>query len=262
MALETVEDVAVDGDMLITLRNPNPLFAVWNNNQDHLPITPVWPEPTLEFGLDDPCLLSLASNKSHSGQAHRIISSQAESDKAESLYPTHPTPPKIRTTPSELQYRVSSKHLISASSYFRAMLQGPWTEGITSDASQHNVDARDWNTQAFEILLDILHGNGQKIPKYVDLELFAHMAVLVDYYNCHNAVKFISDAWFEKLAKSYAVPEEYCRDSVLWLLIAHVFEKWTIIDVLKRRAVREAKGPFQSLNLPIPKDSIGMIPQH
>lgn len=53
-----------------------------------------------------------------------------------------------------------------------------------------------------------------------------------------------SDTWFEKLANSYAVPEEYCRDTALWLLISHVFGKRTIIDAFERRAFQGARGPF------------------
>lgn len=91
---------------------------------------------------------------------------------------------------SELRFCVSSRHLILASPCFQTMLQGSWKESLPTESLLRTVDASDWHIEALKIMLDIIHGHSHKIPRYISLALLAHIAVVVDYYKCHDAVKF------------------------------------------------------------------------
>jgi hypothetical protein len=123
---------------------------------------------------------------------------------------------------SRIRFRLSSRHLISASPYFRRMLTGPWKENASRADRLYKVTASDWSEDAFKLLMDIVHGNSQNVPRSINLELLAKIAVMVDYYKCYDVVKFYSDTWIEGLGNAMKVTN-YSRDFVLVLFVSCVF---------------------------------------
>lgn len=56
--------------------------------------------------------------------------------------------------PPDIEFRVSSRHLILASPFFKAALNGPWEESMSSSVDGcRRIYAADWDPQAFLILM-------------------------------------------------------------------------------------------------------------
>ncbi|KAL1853951.1 hypothetical protein Daus18300_011618 [Diaporthe australafricana] len=199
-------DLDVEGDVILTLQNPNAPFAHAEDEGS---------EPEQSTGSK--------------GEDHQVL------------------------------FRLSSRHLISASPYFRAMLTGPWRENTSrSDDSLYTLDASDWDEEAFQILMNILHGNFKDLTQSVDLELLGKIAVLVDYYKCHDAVTIYAELWMTGLRKEKYVAEDQCRDLALWLFVSYVFNEGHTFHETTLQAMQQTRGPLRTFNLPIPGYIIGM----
>lgn len=139
------------------------------------------------------------------------------------------------------------------------MLDGNWKESTLTSDLHYLLDASDWDTDAFQIIMDIIHGRSRRVPRSLNLELLAKVAVLVDYYDCHDTVKFFSDTWIENLQTWKHRSPQLCRDLILRLCISYVFNQAPTIHEMLHFVVREARGPLQTLGLPLPKRMIGMF---
>lgn len=159
-----------------------------------------------------------------------------------------------------MRFRLSSRHLILVSPYFRAMLTGPWAENSSRAGSMYTASASDWDEEALTILMDIIHGHGERIPRSMSLELLAKIAVLVDYYKCHKIVKFYSDTWIEgTLGRGETnLPQRYSRDLILFLFIACIFAQHKIFKDLTLILVRKIRGPVRTLGLAFPDGLLGL----
>lgn len=93
----------------------------------------------------------------------------------------------------EIRMLVSGKHLELASSYFEKMFSGPFTEAKADHSGLRRVTATDWDPEAFNIMLTIIHGYHRDIPRSLDLEMLAKLAMIVDYYECHEIIKLHAD---------------------------------------------------------------------
>ncbi|KAH8743933.1 hypothetical protein F5883DRAFT_379155, partial [Diaporthe sp. PMI_573] len=82
----------------------------------------------------------------------------------------------------DIRFRLSSKHLKSASPIFKAMLDGNWKESNLTSDLHYTLHTSDWDTEALQVIMDILHGRSQRVPRSIPLELLAKIAVLVDYW--------------------------------------------------------------------------------
>jgi hypothetical protein len=158
--------------------------------------------------------------------------------------------------PSEVELRVSSRHLILASPYFKAALSGPWREAVSISADcSRCIYADDWDPEALLILMDIIHSRNRRVPRRVSLELLAKIAVLVDYYQCHEAVEVFAEIWLQKLKDD--VPAKINRELVLWLCVSWVFSNAEVFASVTSIAVHQSLEPLPTLGLPIPGKIVG-----
>lgn len=155
----------------------------------------------------------------------------------------------------EVRMKLSSKHLILASTYFKKMLHDPWKEGIALASSSYTINATEWGIEAMLILMNIIHGRVRSVPRSISLDILAQIAVLVDYYDCHEVVELFSECWIRDL--SHNLPDEYGRDLILWIAISWVFSQETLFEAMTEVAVKKSKGPLQTLGLPIPQRIVG-----
>ncbi|KAK4196094.1 hypothetical protein QBC40DRAFT_342952 [Triangularia verruculosa] len=114
-------------------------------------------------------------------------------------------------------FLVSSRHLILASPMFKAMLTGVWEEGDKNNGTAE-VGAEDWDTEALVIVMNVLHSHYRQVPKKVSLEMLAKIAIIVDYYQIHEALQIIASLWINALKKS--LPDSPGRDVTLWILVS------------------------------------------
>ncbi|KAK4149057.1 hypothetical protein C8A00DRAFT_19216, partial [Chaetomidium leptoderma] len=162
--------------------------------------------------------------------------------------------------PSEIQLRVSSRHLILASPYFKAALNGPWREAasVSADCSQ-DVYAYDWDPQAFLILMHIIHARNRQVPRLVSLELLAKIAVLVDYYECYEAVEVFAELWLQGLKSQSQLPAQVNRELTLWLCVSWIFGDADVFTSVTSTALQQSQGPLPTLGLPIPERIVEVI---
>jgi hypothetical protein len=154
------------------------------------------------------------------------------------------------------RFRVSSRHLILASPHFKRMLESGFKEGHTLMSNGTvELNESDWDPQAVLILMDVIHGRTRKVPRTVTLEMLAKLAVLADYYECHEIVEVWVELWIHALKVS--IPKRFCRDLVLWICISWVFRQPEQFREATATALRQSKEPIPKMSLPIPEGIIG-----
>jgi hypothetical protein len=149
-----------------------------------------------------------------------------------------------------VRIRVSSKHLILASSYFKRSLQSGLAESCALQAHGHvEVNMKEHDPEAMLIVMNSIHGRNRRIPSSVDVNMLTKIAVLVDYIQSHETIEPFSDRWIEKMEEK--IPKIYCRELVHWLCISYVFDKASIFKTVTHTALCQATGPVAEIGVPI-----------
>ena len=165
-----------NADTIIILRSPgNPeYFALWDNS----PFENLDALAQLPFSLAAEDIETMNTNDTTVHQA------PTEGITTTGLEHTIPDVPV-----GSVLYCVSSRHLTLASPVFRKMLSPDgFREGYKKPDGRYYIVAEDWEEEAFLIFLNMLHLRGRKVPRYANLELLAKVGILVDYYDCEDAV--------------------------------------------------------------------------
>ncbi|OCK99817.1 uncharacterized protein K441DRAFT_626854 [Cenococcum geophilum 1.58] len=148
--------------------------------------------------------------------------------------------------------QVSSSHLRLASPYFKRMFRSGWLEGEALRI-QRRVEIRLQNGEdpdALLIILNIIHGHTRRVPQVVDLTMLAKIAVLVDFYECYEAVEIFSNMWIDSLKD---LPQSIGTKLTQWIWVTWVFNKPQQFKAATRIAGRQNKGPIETDGLPIPQ---------
>lgn len=136
------------------------------------------------------------------------------------------------------------------------MLRGNWREADTFQASEALwLHQEDCDAKALLIVMNIIHGKTSGLQKFVTLEQLAKIAVIVDLYECNEAVDFFVRTWLAELKPARQMT--YSRDTVLWICVSQVFRHQRIFVSATHAALKYSKGPVQDLGLPIAKRIIG-----
>jgi hypothetical protein len=150
------------------------------------------------------------------------------------------------------------------------MLASPWfmrtltretsTEAVKDPSDgRYHISARDWDEEAFLILLSISHVRTRQVPATVSLELLAKIAVLVDYYKLAGAEVMERElsGWIAHLRRD-PIPSSYDRDLMLCICVSQVFTMSKEFEMATAVAVRESRGHLQTLDLPVHDAVMGM----
>jgi hypothetical protein len=158
-----------------------------------------------------------------------------------------------------VRIRVSSRHLALASPVFMNMFSGNWNEAHQIRSEGGTIIIMDmWDFNATLIIMNIIHGYAPRVPREVDLDTLAKIAVIVDYYQCPAVVEVFADIWVDHLKVD--MPKTFGKAVFQWICIAWVFRKPAEFLAATRVAVVESPGPpgvVQSYGLPIPYRIIG-----
>jgi hypothetical protein len=133
------------------------------------------------------------------------------------------------------------------------MLNRPWREA--DSLLSHQIEAENFDEEALLILMHIIHGHHRSVPRTLSLEQVAKIAVIIDYYQCHEAVEIYMEMWIRHLNRE--VPTKYCKELILWLLILYVFPNPDLFLQVTAVAVRQSRGPLQTMGLPISPGVVG-----
>jgi hypothetical protein len=154
-----------------------------------------------------------------------------------------------RPKEEEISMMVSSRHLILASTYFRNMLGGAWKEATPNVEGKKVISERAWDEEAFVLVMDVIHGHNREVPKKLGVELFCKVAVIVDYYGCHEAIEPFSTLWFA--ASMHELPSSYGVNCILWICISWVFAHAQHFERMTDLAVKNSKDLINAPALPI-----------
>ncbi|KAF2181502.1 hypothetical protein K469DRAFT_740767 [Zopfia rhizophila CBS 207.26] len=158
----------------------------------------------------------------------------------------------VASDPDEtlVRIRVSSKHLMLASSYFKRNLGSGLAESDTLRSHGHlELAMSGQDPEVTLIVMNIIHGRTRKVPPSVDVNMLTKIAVLVDYLQCHEVIEPFSDKWIKK--RKGNIPETYSRELVQWLCISLVFNQASLFKAITRTVLRRATGLVETLGLPI-----------
>ncbi|RHZ49638.1 uncharacterized protein CDV56_102045 [Aspergillus thermomutatus] len=128
-----------------------------------------------------------------------------------------------------LKIRASSKHLTLSCPQFTRTLHSGFQESHDLQKTGHlALEIENWDPTAFLVLLLILHGRTRPVPRRMTLGKLADFAVLVDYYECHEAVEVFTDMWIGGLKRTAPTPAPTpasLAEAEEWLFVARVFQQ-------------------------------------
>lgn len=237
MVISEVYEVQPDGDILFILRNSGATFAMHNTEDE-------WPNalPEHQTELSKRRESSIIPRKSYS-DLHETLADDSSLAQA-------------KPEPLHMRFRVSSAILINTSAYFKKSLSGDWKETEPEPGYKWTLTSNNWDSEAFLLLMRILHHKTREDPRTIDLEKLAKIAVLVDYYGCLEAVELWAETWISNLA-SDMTESFYSRELLLKLTISWVFSDRRNFRSLTEVAIRTSRGPIPTLGLPIPYQVVG-----
>jgi hypothetical protein len=153
-----------------------------------------------------------------------------------------------------IHYQVSSEHMKVASPILAHMISVDNKVGGKGGLGGcYYIILEDCNEEALHILLNILHLKNREVPRKVNLDLLAKLAVLIDRYKCTEAVEVFLGMWTEAGLVIDPVPSEYCRELVLWLYVAWVAKMpRTFKDVTTTAIEFGVDCSLRTMGLPIP----------
>ncbi|KAM0551759.1 hypothetical protein ACHAPJ_008327 [Fusarium lateritium] len=159
--------------------------------------------------------------------------------------------------PIQVRLRVSSCHLTLASPVFKKMLQGPWSEATpqsvsptSSTSPSREITATGWNAHALVVVLNIIHCQNHGVPKKVSPSFLAHIAVIVDYYQCDEAILVAVEMWKKEC---FHLPKVYGKEAIVWLYIGWAFSSPDLFSKMARFIVQRGQGLefVKTNNLPV-----------
>jgi hypothetical protein len=220
--VKAIHKIDPNADAVLVLKKPNTNFACWNLG---------------EVEEDAIVSVEIPAGEGFSTETSRQAASSATTS----------------CDKDEIHYLVSSRHLVLVSPVFRSMLSGQnWNEGVQNELDGlYHVNAEDWDAEALLILLDVLHHRNRRVPRTVSLEMLTKLVVLVDYYECPEALESFTGRWTEHLKASSPVPSYFCRDLMLWMCVARVLELPDEFAQTTTVAIRREGNEFSALGLPI-----------
>jgi hypothetical protein len=153
-----------------------------------------------------------------------------------------------------IHFHVCSGNLMSASPWFnRVLKRDGWLESNRNVEDRHfRISAEDWDDEALLILMNVFHLRNRDVPRTVSLEMLAKIAVLVDYYDCGEAIELFANVWIADLRGNVPIPTTYDRTLVLWIWISWVFKQDELLKQSTFIAIEQCTESMRTLELPIP----------
>lgn len=216
-----------DGELIIVLHNANAPFAHYSENndpEDALSVDDTPANDTPEYDTPEDCIVKMQPCEQLDNRVFRI--------------------------------QVSATHMMFASSYFKKCLTGPWKERETYQQKGFvEVPAEGWDFEALLIIIRAIHCQHSLITKKVNLEVFAKVAVIADYYDCKDVLDFITDTWFNSMDKTITTS----RDRVFWLWVSWFFKHPVQFKEASSTAMSWSEGSIDVRGLPVPNQVLGKI---
>ncbi|KAL3488392.1 hypothetical protein BJX62DRAFT_240087 [Aspergillus germanicus] len=165
---------------------------------------------------------------------------------------------------SETTYRIqaSGKHLALASPVFKQqVLRAERRKGIANlHEEPAEIYAKNWNLEAFLVVLGVIHCQNSQLPRTLSLETLAHVATIAHHYQCKDAIGILQDIWIKALPGPDTT--RFSPDLTLWLWIAFFFDLHDYFSQITSAVMSLSDGPVDSLGLPFPQQFLGNMELH
>lgn len=136
-------------------------------------------------------------------------------------------------------------------------MTGAWKESSADAGGIRQISAEGWDILAFRIVLNVLHGRSKLIPRYVELETLCKIAVIVDYYEVHDALHFFAETWISALRGFLS--KTYNRDAMMWTFVSWTFRDAQIYRDITKTVAEQCHEKPRTAGLPIPESTIDAI---
>ncbi|KAJ4060463.1 hypothetical protein NW761_002509 [Fusarium oxysporum] len=101
------------------------------------------------------------------------------------------------------------------------------------------VIAHGWNADALLVVLNVIHGINDQVPRELSVEFLAEIASIVNYYHCQRAMQFAGEVWQLRM---YTFPSRYGMRCIVWLSIAWAFGWEEFFDKLASYIIENGEG--------------------
>ena len=157
----------------------------------------------------------------------------------------------------EIHFLVSRKHLALASRRAQKMFAGGFKEAIPeeTDGLHHWKFEPIFNSEAFGIVMKIIHGKTRDIPQTVTTEVLAGISAVVDDLECHDALWFFAKGWLNQLKNN--IPTSVCQELARWIFISFVFEEPGLFESSTRTAIKWGTHYVPTDGLPLRPKILG-----
>lgn len=156
----------------------------------------------------------------------------------------------------ETRFLVSKKHLMLASRRASKVLGGSFKEAIPEEDGLFHWNFEPiFDSRAFEIVMQTIHGQTRHVPETVNVDLLAQIAAIVDDLECQNSVWFFAKRWLSQTQSPD--PQEMSEDLVRWILISSVFGESEIFKKMTNRAIRYSTYIMPTFDHPIQSKILG-----
>ncbi len=242
-----------DGDVIITLRNFNAPFPILPFDEtlsawENVPQIAVGGQ-IVETGLPIEAAPPEVVEEVLPIEAEAPAPEAVEEDSG-NIWPMED--PFVESPIPSVRLQVSSAHLRLVSPYFKKALDGPFKESHSTTDGLRHIDADDWDTEAFLIVMRIIHGQNRLVSRSLDLEMLAKVAAIVDYYQCHEMLEPFAEIWHLQ-RKEALIPGTVSRDLILLLFVSWVLRWSEEFKAVTRIPQTQSKGPLSTMGLPIPE---------
>lgn len=105
-----------------------------------------------------------------------------------------------------------------ASPYLKGLLSAHWfSEQAPAAGSWMEVAVHNCNPDTLMLILRIIHGKTQEIPREISLGELAKFAIAVDYFQCVEAVELAAQMWLRML--KLHIPSYWTPEIPIWMMI-------------------------------------------
>ncbi|KAK4161741.1 hypothetical protein QBC43DRAFT_346431 [Cladorrhinum sp. PSN259] len=159
--------------------------------------------------------------------------------------------PKEADTTEPVTFRVSSRHLILASPVFKSALTRGWKESVKTKG-EFRISSQGWDATALGIFLNAIHCQYKQVPRLLELEMLAKVAVIVDYYAANQAMEILGPIWINELRSSLPTTTCHNRTIALWICVSWVFGDESAFEDATKVAIHHGYSNMTDFGLPIP----------
>ncbi|KAL1954886.1 hypothetical protein VTO42DRAFT_475 [Malbranchea cinnamomea] len=123
-----------------------------------------------------------------------------------------------------------------------------------------NIDIGFLDPDAFLWLMAAVHCRSSKLPTRLSLEQLARVAVVIDYYDCVEAMAVYVRVWFSQLVTpSFTTPSTYSRNLMLWIFVFSIFNRESQLLAAVKVAAETSTEPVRTVGLPISDIVVDLI---